>query len=91
MPNYGKNVANVSQFLYSNSQILLVIFLFDGYILLCRSTLAKGIDTSSYGAVVTVLPSEDFLSARILVSLDFFRFLFISNVVLLTMTSILVD
>jgi hypothetical protein len=31
------------------------------------------------------------LSARILVSLDFFRFLFISNVVLLTMTSILVD
>jgi beta-fructofuranosidase len=56
-----------------------------------RSTLAKGIDTSSYGAVVTVLPSEDFLSARILVSLDFFRFLFISNVVLLTMTSILVD
>jgi beta-fructofuranosidase len=32
-----------------------------------RSTLAEGIDTSSYGAVVTVLPSEDFLSARILV------------------------
>jgi hypothetical protein len=31
------------------------------------------------------------LSARILVSLGFFRFLFISNVVLLTMTSILVD
>lgn len=91
MPNYGKNVVKVSQLLYSNSQILLVIFLFDGYILLCRSTLAKGIDTTSYGALVTVLPSEDFLSARILVSLDFFRFLFILNVVLLTMTSILVD
>jgi beta-fructofuranosidase len=32
-----------------------------------RSTLAEGIDTGSYGAIVTVLPSEDFLSARILV------------------------
>jgi hypothetical protein len=35
---------------------------------LCRSTLAKDIDTNSYSAPVNVLSSEDFLSARILVS-----------------------
>jgi hypothetical protein len=36
--------------------------------LLCRGSLARGIDTTIYGSFVNVLESEDFLSARIFVS-----------------------
>jgi len=34
----------------------------------CRASLAKGIDTTIYGSFVSVLETEDFLSARIFVS-----------------------
>ncbi len=36
--------------------------------LVCRGSLARGIDTTIYGSFVNVLESEDFLSARIFVS-----------------------
>jgi hypothetical protein len=35
---------------------------------LCRSSLLKDIDTTVYGSHVKVLPTEDFLSVRVLVS-----------------------